>query len=88
MREIKVGCGGRSEAGVAVVGVVKRGEDVSGSGVEVNVEEGSLEIEPELGISPRSMNELTISRMLGPGYGLVRGDELAICLASGHSTRV
>ena len=56
-----MGCGGRPEAGAAVVGVIERGEEVSEGGMEVRVE-GNHEL--ELGLPPPwTTNGLTISMM-------------------------
>ena len=52
MGEVTLGCGGRPEVGVVVVGVIERGEEVSVGGMEVSVEEGSHELRLELGLPP------------------------------------
>jgi hypothetical protein len=56
-----VNCGGMSELGVAVVGV-GRGEEVTVGGVEVSIDEGSLELRLELP-PPWTTNGLTDSMM-------------------------
>lgn len=50
--EVTVDCRGRSEVGVAIVDIVERGGEVLVGGIEVSVEEGSLELGLELGIPP------------------------------------
>jgi hypothetical protein len=47
-----MGCGGRSGLEVAVVDIVERGEEATVCGVEVSVGEESLELRPELELSP------------------------------------
>ena len=60
-----MGCGGRSEGGAAVVGIIERGEEVPIGGMEVSVGEGSHELRLELGLPPPwTANGLTISIMV------------------------
>jgi len=47
-----VGCGGGSEGEAVITGVVEKGEEVTLSGVEVAVLEGSFGLVLELELSP------------------------------------